>query len=75
MDCGLWNCFRPNFFKPLALAFVVAEDMDGVTLPQPAVELVEKFTPLRLGDLRVGRAVTQWTVGIEAVKARMMDGG
>ena len=70
MDCGLWTvaCFRPNFFKPPPLAVVVAEDVNGVTLPQPAVELVEKFAALRLGNLRIRRAFAKWTKGVERGK-------
>ena len=39
--------------------------MDGVILPQPAVELIEKFAALGLGNLRFGRAFRQRTEGIE----------
>src|ERR1035437_5947256 len=51
--------FIPDFHETLLLAVVVAEDMNGVTLPQPAVELVEKFAALRLGGLRVGGAFAE----------------
>ena len=42
--------FRPNFLEALALARVVAENMDGVTLAQPPVHLGKELTPLRVGD-------------------------
>jgi hypothetical protein len=60
--------FSPDFRETLPLAVVVAEDMNGVTLPQPAVKLVEKFAALRLGDLRVGRAFAERTKGVERGK-------
>ena len=44
--------------------------MNGVTLPQPAVKLVEKFAALRLGDLRFGRAFRQRTKGVERGEIR-----
>jgi hypothetical protein len=60
--------FLPNLLKPLALAVIVAKNVDGVVLPQPAVKLLEKFAPLRLGDLRFGRAIGQRTEGVERIK-------
>src|SRR5271154_4609211 len=35
--------FRPNFLETLALAVVITENVDGIILPQPAVQLLEKF--------------------------------
>src|ERR1039457_129530 len=61
--------FIPDFRETLPLAVVVAEDMNGVTLPQPAVELIEKFAALRLVDLRVGRAFAERTKGVERGKS------
>ncbi len=55
----------PDFLKALALAIVVAKDVDVVLLPEPAVKLLEKFTALRLGNLRFGRAFRQRTEGIK----------
>src|SRR6185437_6690357 len=43
--------FFPDFFKALAFAVVVAENMNGVILSQPAMDLGEEFTALRFGDL------------------------
>ena len=57
--------FTPDFLKPLPLAVVVAEDMNGITVPQPAMELVEEFASLRLGDLWIRRAFAERTKGIE----------
>ena len=65
--------FIPDLIKPLPLAVVVAEDMNGVTMPQPAVELVEKFAALRLGDLRVGRAFAERTKGVERGKSQSLN--
>ncbi len=63
--------FIPNFLKPLPLAVVVAKDVDGVILPQPAVKLVEKFAALRLGDRRFGRTLGQRTEGVQVFKLRI----
>ena len=65
--------FVPDFLKPLPLAVVVAENVDGVILPQPAVKLLEKFAPLRLGNLRFRRAFGQRTEGVQVFKLRMAD--
>src|SRR5215469_734910 len=47
---SLKTIFVPDFSKPLALAIVIAEHMDGVTLAQPAVHLGEKFQALGFRD-------------------------
>ena len=60
--------FLPDFLKPLPLAVVVAKNVDGIILPQPAVKLLEKFAALRLGDLRFRRALGQRTEGVEDVE-------
>ena len=39
--------FLPDFLESLPFAVVVAEDMDGMVLAQPAVELAKEFTALR----------------------------
>ena len=57
--------FLPDFLKSLAFAVVVAKNVDGIILPQPAVKLLEKFAALRLGDLRFGRAFGQRTESVE----------
>src|ERR1017187_2903919 len=62
--------FHPNFRKPLAFAVVVAKDMDRVILPQPAVELLKKLAPLRLGDWRLRRTFGQRTERVERSKPR-----
>ena len=59
---------RPNFFKPLPFAVVVAENVDGIILAQPAMKLVEKFAALRLGNLQFRRAFGQRTKGIERMQ-------
>jgi hypothetical protein len=61
--------FRPDFPKPLQLAVIVAEDMNGMVLAEPAVKLVEEFTALHLGDLRVRRAFAERTKGVERGKS------
>src|SRR5947209_1449038 len=61
----------PNFAKALPFAFVVAKNMDIVALAQPAVELGKKLTPLRFGDLRVGRSRAKWTEGIQALELKI----
>ena len=57
--------FFPNLFEAAALAVVVAEEMDGVALAQPAVQLVKKFAPLRLGYLRLGGALGKGAEGVQ----------
>jgi hypothetical protein len=57
--------FFPDFLETLPFAVVVAKNVDGIILPQPAMKLLEKFAPLRLGDLRFLRALGQRTKGIE----------
>jgi hypothetical protein len=39
--------------------------MDSPALAQPAMELIEEFAPLRLGDLRVRRAGAEGAEGVE----------
>jgi hypothetical protein len=65
----------PNFLKALALAVVVAEDMNGKILPLPAVQLLEEFPPLRLGNLRLRCALGQRPKGVERRKLRTGGGG
>ena len=67
--------FRPDFLEPLALAVIVAEDVDGVILPQPAVDLLEEFAALRLGDWRFRRALGERTKGVERIKLWIADCG
>ena len=62
--------FFPNFREALLFAVVVAENVDGIILPQPAVKLLEKFATLRLGDLRFGRAFRQRTKASRLSKCR-----
>ena len=75
MDFGLWTVrkFVPNFGKPLALAVVVAKNVDGIILPQPAVKLLKKFAALRLGDLRFRRALGQRTEGVERIEFQIAN--
>jgi len=65
--------FFPNFLKPLTLAVVVAENMNDIILSQPAMQLLEKFTTLRLGDWQFRRALGQRTKRIERIKLRIVD--
>ena len=58
----------PNFHEPLPLAVVVAEDVNGMVLAEPAVKLVEEFAALRLGDLWIRRAFAERTKGVERGK-------
>src|SRR5439155_7374304 len=51
----------PNLVEPLPLPFVVAENVNRMALPQPAMQLGEKFAALRLGHLRLRRAIAQRT--------------
>src|ERR1051325_4167636 len=44
--------FAPDLAESLALAVVVAEELNGIALSEPAVELVEEFPALSLGNLR-----------------------
>ena len=57
--------FGPDFLEALTFTVVIAENLNRVILPQPAVHLVEKFTPLHLGDLGYWRAFGERTEGIE----------
>ena len=67
--------FFPDFHESLPLAVVVAENMNGIILPQPAVKLLEKFAPLRLGNLWFGRALGQRTKRVERIKFRIANFG
>ena len=67
--------FLPNFFKPLPFAVIVAENVNRPALPEPAMQLVEEFTALRLGDLRIGRAFAERAKGIQTFKLRKAEGG
>ena len=57
--------FPPDFLETLPFAVVVAKNMDGLILPQPAMKLLEKFTALGLGNLRFQRPLSQRTERIE----------
>src|SRR5438093_1339691 len=57
--------FVPDLTKALSFALVVAEDVNGVALAQPAVQLGKELAALRFGDLRFGGAVAERTVGLE----------
>ena len=56
--------FLPNLLETLPLAVVVAKDVDGVILPQPAMKLLEKLAALSFGDLRFRRAFGQLVLGV-----------
>ena len=55
----------PDFLEPLPFAVVVAKNVDGIILPQPAMKLLKEFAALRLGDLRFRRAFGQRAEGFE----------
>ena len=57
--------FRPDFRETLPFTFIVAEDVNRVALPQPAMQLGEEFMPLCFGDLRFRRAFTEGTESVE----------
>ena len=61
--------------EPLALTVIIAENMDGIALTEPAVELLEKFAALRLGNLRFGSAFSQWTKRVEIFKSQIVQTG
>ena len=58
----------PNFLEALALPFIVAKDMDGITLAQPAMQLIEESASLLFGHLRVRRSPAQWAKSIQALE-------
>jgi hypothetical protein len=64
-DSRPWTQFIPDLGEPLAFAVVVAEDMDGVVLSQPAVQLVEELAALGLGDLWLDGPFHHGAKGIE----------
>ena len=51
--------FAPYFLEPLSFAFIVAENMDGIILAEPPVELMEEFAALCIGHLPFRRAIRQ----------------
>ena len=57
--------FLPDFVKPLPLSVVVAIDVNGVVLAQPAMQLGEEFAALGFGNLRFRRAVAERAESIE----------
>ena|SRR5437879_3542556 len=68
------SVFLPNLSDPPAFAGIITEDVNGVVLAQPAMQLREKFTALCLGDLRLRSAVAERTKGLER-KERKCRGG
>src|SRR5204863_5655463 len=66
--CVAETVFPPNLFETLPFAVVVAEHMHDVVLARPAMELREKFFPLRLGNVRFGWAVADRTEDFEALE-------
>src|SRR5262245_10585173 len=65
----------PDFLEPLPFAVVVAEHMDGVILPQPAMHLREKFAALRFRHLQFKRASGERAVGVQALELRTVNWG
>src|ERR1022692_448397 len=59
------SVLHPNLREPLPLAVVVAEDVNGVALPQPAVKLIKKFAPLHPGNLWIGHTFPERTIRVE----------
>ena len=58
--------FLPNLREPLLLAVVIAKDVDGIILPEPAVKLVEELAALRLCDLRLRQFVRERAEDVES---------
>jgi len=54
----------------LPLTVIVAENVNSIALPRPAMELGEKLPSLSLGNLWFWRSLSQWTVSIETDKTR-----
>src|ERR1051326_1211709 len=67
------SVFFPNLLKPLPLACVIAKDMNCVTVPQPAMKLLEKFPPLRLREMRFQCPSHHRTKCIQAFKPLRMN--
>src|ERR1039458_4964831 len=55
--------FVPDLGETLALAVIVAEDMDLIALAQPAVQLGEELAPLCFSHLRLRSALGQGGAG------------
>jgi aspartokinase-like uncharacterized kinase len=47
----------PDFEEALTFAVVVADDVDGVVLAKPPVQLMKEIAALDFGDLWIGHAV------------------
>ena len=71
-DARATKDFLPNFLEALLLAVVVAKNVDGVFLAEPAVKLGEKFATLRFGNLRIERAFSERTIGVETREFQLL---
>src|SRR5579872_3176760 len=67
-SAGFQSIFLPNLGKPLALAVIVAENVDCIILAQPAMELFEEFLPLGLGYLGIRSPAGQRAERFQALK-------
>lgn len=56
----------PEFPEALPFAFVAAEDMDGVVLSGPPMDLFEEGPALGLGDLWIRQGVADGAEGVES---------
>ena len=74
-DCKLWSfqtVFFPDFREALALAVVVAEDVDRIALPQPSMELLEELPALGFGDSGIRAALGQRAKGVETIETQLI---
>ena len=60
--------FPPNLLEALAFAVVVAEEMDGVVLARPALQLLEKLAALSGGDGRLGALAADGAEDFQALE-------
>jgi hypothetical protein len=60
--------FAPDFLETLPFAVVVAKEMHGIILAQPAVELLKELPALRLGDVRLRPAIANGPENLQALK-------
>jgi hypothetical protein len=56
----------PDLEEPLTFAVVVADDVDGVVLAEPSVQLVKEIAALDFGDLWIGHVIGDGPKGVQA---------
>ena len=64
---------RPDLLETLAFTVVIAKHVYFRTLAQPAMQLIEEFPPLRLGDLRFRRAIDLRAERFETREERLIN--